>query len=103
MVLDSPHPGCGDGAFSGQHGWSRNPWMPRKYRVRIPSEAVDEEQVEESSQEALQAVLRTNSRTKDRWRGCQQTSQAEVRPSIEHWIVAFSDETTTGATVSRED
>lgn len=56
--------------------------------------------MEAGHREALQAVLRTDSRTKGRWRGCQQTSEAEVRPSIEHWIVAFDDETTTEATVS---
>jgi hypothetical protein len=77
--------------------------MPRKFRVWIPSEAVDQEQVEESHQEALEAVLRTHPRTKDRWRGCKQTPQAEVRPSIEHWLVAFNDETTTNATVSKLD
>lgn len=75
--------------------------MSRRYRVQIPSEAVDQEQVEESPQEGLQAVLRGHPSTKGRWRGCKQTTQAEVRPSIEHWIVAFNDETTSEATVSK--
>lgn len=77
--------------------------MPRKYRISIPSVGIDREQVEESHRAALQAVLRTDEKTKGRWRGCEQTPQAEVRPSIEHWIVAFGDETTGEATVAMVD
>ena len=48
-------------------------------------------------QESIASGSRQRPSTRSRWR------RAPRRPSIEHWIVAFNDETTTEATVSKVD